>query len=128
MDSITYFVYAILTNCFSFPLFLLSDIGSEVRLITRIKYEIFFCSFFGKIPNLSFWRQAIYKFMIKQNFENWLLINFFFWLKWGHPYITSAYFWPFWTQTHPLYQHKYSTQRQQKGPFFRPTNPVLLMT
>jgi hypothetical protein len=36
----------------------------------------------------------------------------------GLPYITSAYFWPFWTpSTYIPYQHRYSTERQQKWPF-----------
>ena len=30
--------------------------------------------------------------------------------------------------THPPYQHKYSTEREQNWPFSRPTNPVLLLT
>ena len=30
--------------------------------------------------------------------------------------------------THPPYQHKYSTERQQKLSFSRPTHPVLLLT
>ena len=29
---------------------------------------------------------------------------------------------------YPPYQHKYSTERQQKGPFSRPTYPVLFQT
>jgi len=43
----------------------------------------------------------------------------------GRPYTTSAYFWPLgsYPLTYPPYQHKYSTKRQQKGPFSRPTHP-----
>ena len=33
-------------------------------------------------------------------------------------------FWP----THPSCQHKYSTERQQKLSFFKPTHPFLLLT
>ena len=42
----------------------------------------------------------------------------------GNPYITSAKFWPFQTpSTHPPYQHKYSTERQQKGPLSKSNHP-----
>ena len=44
-----------------------------------------------------------------------------------HLYITSAYFLPFLDPTHPPYQHihkyLYSTEHQQNGPFYRPTQP-----
>ena len=48
----------------------------------------------------------------------------------GHPYITSAHFWTFLdppthTPTHPLGQHKYNTECQQKLQLFEPTHPVL---
>ena len=43
-----------------------------------------------------------------------------------HPYITAAYFWTF--LIHPLCQHKYCTECQQKWPFSDPTHRVLLLT
>ena len=40
----------------------------------------------------------------------------------GHPYIMSVHCGFLWT--HPLCQPKYSTERQQKGSFSKPTHPI----
>ena len=42
--------------------------------------------------------------------------------------IFSDFFWPTHPPTHPLCQHKYSTECQQKLPFSEPIHPVLLLT
>ena len=44
--------------------------------------------------------------------------------RWDHPYITSAHFWTFFWPTHPLCQHIYSTENQQKSPFSEPAQSI----